>query len=238
VEFTDDYLRSEGISRANIGHNHGVWTLTLRDGHWSVDQVAPDLTDTFEGVYQVRGDDLYWLFAEEQIVFRVTWSLTDDGSLRFGSVDGPADGHFHWGRPWQRVGDPTGEAPVPTQVTANTLVPEGGGLPDGTYRFRLTDDYLAARGLKPEEVAFNHGVWTTVLDNGRWTIDQVAPNLTDHFEGVYQVSGRDLWWRFHDASEVIHLRWAVTDGGDLVFEEVPEPEVPDFQFDLEWQLVD
>jgi hypothetical protein len=36
---------------------------------------------------------------------------------------------------------------------------------------------------------------------------------------------------------VIHLRWSTTDAGDLVFEEVPEPEVPDFQFDVVWKRV-
>ncbi len=236
VEFTDDYLASQGVTLENIGYAHGVWTVKLRDGRWQVDQVASDLTESFEGTYQVRGDDLYWLSAEEQLIFRVPWSLADDGSLRFGSVEGPADGHFHWGRPWQRVGDATGGEPAPAQVTADTIVPEGGDLPDGTYRFRLTDDYLAAHGLNPENVAFNHGVWTTVLDDGRWTVDQVAPDITDHLEGIYQVDGRDLWWRF-DEESVIHLRWTLTDAGDLVFEEVPEPEVPDFQFDLEWQRV-
>lgn len=152
---------------------------------------------------------------------------------RVAALDGAASA-----TPLGRCSPSPTSSPAPAQVTAETIVPEGGDLPDGTYRFRLTDDYLAAHGLNPENVAFNHGVWTTVLEDGRWTVDQVAPDITDHLEGVYQVDGRDLWWRFSDEESVIHLRWTVSDGGDLVFKEVPEPEVPDFQFDLEWQRVD
>ena len=66
----------------------------------------------------------------------------------------------------------------------------------------------------------------------------MAPDISDSIEGVYQVSGRDLWWRFDDDPALIHLRWSVTDDGDLAFEEVPEPAVPDFQFDLEWERVE
>lgn len=236
VEFTDDYLRGEGMSRESIAHNRGVWTFTLEGGTWQVERVAPDVADSFEGVYEVRGGDLFWSFTDEQLVFEVPWALGRGGSLYFGPVaDGPADGHFHWGLPWQRVGDVEVETPEPT---AATIEPDGGDLPDGTYRFRLSDAYLVDHGLTPENAVFNHGVWTTVLADGRWTVDQVAPDVSDHVEGVYQVSGRDLWWRFHDAAELIHLRWSVTDDGDLVFEEVGEPEVPDFQFDLVWERVD
>ncbi len=218
-----------------IGYNHGVWTLTLEGGTWEAHQVAADITDTFGGVYEVRGDELFWLFEDEQAMFRVSWSLGPDGSLRFGPVtEGAADGHFHWGLPWQRVGDTDG---APAAPTSDTIEPDGGDLPDGTYRFRLTDDYLADHGLTPEEVAGNRGVWTTVLDDGRWEVEQVAPDLSDRFEGVYQVIGRDVWWRFHDNLEVLHLRWSVTDDGDLVFEEVGAPAVPDFQFDLPWERV-
>ena len=239
VEFSDDYLRQQGLTREMAGINHGVWTITLRDGQWQVEQVASDITDTFQGSYEVRGDDLYWLFDEEQVVFRVPWSLGEDGSLRFGQVDGPPDGHHHWGLPWERVGDTReGETSGDREVTAGTIVAEGGNLPDGTYRARFTDAYLAAHGLPPDDVLGNHGVWTTVLDDGHWTVDQVAPDITDHFEGIYQVSGHDLWWRVHDEPLLFHLRWSVTGDGDLVFEEVPEPEVPDFQFDLLWHRVD
>jgi hypothetical protein len=236
VEFTDDYLREQGLPQEMIGYNHGVWTITLDDGTWQVEQVAPDVSDTFGGVYEVRGNDLHWFFTDEQAMFRIPWSLGPDGSLRFGPVaEGAADGHFHWGLPWQRVGEVDRADPEPT---ADTIEPEGGDLPDGTYRFRLTDEYLVDHGLTPENATFNHGVWTTVLDDGRWRIDQVAPEVSDHFEGVYQVSGKDLWWRFHDEPVVIHLRWSVTDDGDLVFEEVPESAVPDFQFDLVWERVE
>lgn len=240
VEFTEDYLADQGLSGDMIGHNLGVWTIRLRDGRFEVDQVSRDFTDRFGGDYQVVDDHLYWQPYPEEPPLHVTWRTTEDGDLVFPRIlDGVPDAAFHWGLPWRRIGDVAGDRdPQPVEITASTIRPDGGDLPDGTYRFRLTDDYLEEHGLSPEEVAFNHGVWTTVLDDGRWVIDQVAPDVTDHFEGVYQVVGSEVWWRFHDVEEVIRLRWSVIGDGDLVFEEVPAPDVPDFQFDLVWERVD
>jgi TRAP-type C4-dicarboxylate transport system substrate-binding protein len=236
VEFTDAYLEDQGLSPEMIGINHGVWTITLRGGRFDVDQVASDLTDQFEGTYAAKGNELVWVPYPDEPPLRVTWRVSADGSLEFPRIlSGPPDAAFHWGQPWKRVGD--APAAEDLEVTGDTIRPEGGDLPDGTYRYRFTVADLIDRGLTPDTAAGNHGTWTTVLDDGRWTVEQVAPDLTDRFEGIYQVEGKDVWWRFHDTLEVIHLRWSTTDAGDLVFEEVPEPEVPDFQFDVVWKRV-
>ena len=65
-------------------------------------------------------------------------------------------------------------SPDREEVTAATLTPDPGELPNGVYRVEFSDDYLADHGLAPDSVAGNHGVWTTVLEDGRWVIDQVA----------------------------------------------------------------
>jgi TRAP-type C4-dicarboxylate transport system substrate-binding protein len=237
VEFTDTYLEDQGLSPEMVGHNHGVWTITLQGGRFGVDQVASDFTDRFEGTYAARGNELSWLPYPDEPPLRVTWRVASDGSLEFPRIlSGPPDAAFHWGRPWKRVGDAPAAEDV--EVTGETIRPDGGDLPDGTYRVGFSVAYLVDHGLTPDNASNNHGTWTTVLDDGRWTVEQVAPDLTDRFSGIYQVEGDDLWWRFHDTLEVIRLRWSVTDAGDLTFEEVPEPAVPDFQFDKAWKRID
>ena len=127
----------------------------------------------------------------------------------------------------------TAEAPDGT-----TLVAEGGDLPDGVYRVELTPEHLAAHGLSPDDVAFNVGVWTTTLEDGRWTVDQVAPGVTDHAEGAYQVDGEDLYWRFHDTLQVLHVRWSTGEQGELRFDQVTDTgPYEDFQFALPWVRV-
>ena len=56
-------------------------------------------------------------------------------------------------------------------------------------------------------------MWTTTLEDGTWVVDQTAPGVTDHIEGVYQVDGDDLYWRFHDTLQVLHVTWSAARRG-------------------------
>jgi hypothetical protein len=231
-QLSDSFLRSEGLGPEDVAFNHGTWTMHLTDGRWQLDQVAADLHYTEANVYQVRGDELWWRFDNDDIVFHVRWSMDAQGILRFEDLEqGPV--HFMFHVPWQRIGDASvGDLPV----TPDTLVADGGDLPDGVYRVRFTDDYLSAHGLNEELVAFNHGVWTIRLRDGHYTVDQVAPDITDHDEGIYQVRGRDCWWLLEDGL-LLRTRWSVDEDGSLHFREVPRPHQPDFQFDIPWRRV-
>ena len=145
------------------------------------------------------------------------------------------------------VSGPTcdGTTPMRDEITAETIVPTGGDLPDGTYRAEYTDEYLKDHSLDAEHIASNHGVWTFVLDDGQWSFDQVAPNITDHGEGVYQVDGKHLYWLLPEGN-VLHFKWRTDGDGDLHFKQIrdlgadadPAYPYPDFQFDLEWLQVD
>lgn len=113
LELTDDWLGDQGLTPAQIQDNHGVWTFELVDGTWSLDQVAPNLEYSAENVYQVRGDELFWLFEGDNFLFQLRWLVDEDGSLRFENVSGQDRyGDFHFKLPWRRVGDATREAPV------------------------------------------------------------------------------------------------------------------------------
>jgi len=92
AEYTDDYLRSRLRTAENVAQNHGVWTFQLDDGHWSFEQMAPDIQDSQSGIYEVRGSHLYWAL-EEGPVLHLRWATDEDGDLHFRQVrDLGADG--------------------------------------------------------------------------------------------------------------------------------------------------
>ena len=128
--------------------------------------------------------------------------------------------------------------PATAVPDGNTIVADGGDLPDGIYRVEFSDEYLAAHGLDAGMVANNHGVWTFVLKDGHWTFDQVAPDITDHAQGIYQVDGENLYWRLDDL-RVLHFRWSTDAQGDLRFTQVTDTgQYADFQFALPWTRVE
>jgi len=112
AEYTDRYLVGRVLHKENVVSNHGVWTFTLDDGRWTFDQTAADGTDHDEGVYEVRGRDLYWVLAPGGRVLHLRWSTDADGDLHFEQVeDAAALGDpsypypdFQFGVEWVRVG--------------------------------------------------------------------------------------------------------------------------------------
>ena len=104
VEFTDDFLASHGLGTEMVALNHGVWTIRLEGGHWTIDQVAPEFEDHFTGIYQVNDDELIWQFYQGERPARVSWSVDESGDLHFRWLDGPHDAVFHFGLPWVKVG--------------------------------------------------------------------------------------------------------------------------------------
>ena len=103
IEYTDAYLKSWGVT--DINYQHGIWTYRLKDGLWTIDQVADDITDHLNGIYQVKGHDLNWMWESEpgQPVERLTWSVASNGDLTFATALGTAEG-WTFGLPLVRVG--------------------------------------------------------------------------------------------------------------------------------------
>jgi TRAP-type C4-dicarboxylate transport system substrate-binding protein len=122
------------------------------------------------------------------------------------------------------------DAGVPT--TEEDVRPVGGTLPNGTYRVEFTDAYLKAHGLDGYEIKYNHGVVTFTLQDGHWSLEQVAPDITDHQKGNYQVKRHDLYWSWPPPEGgVTHLTWAVDGNGNLKLTDVDDPH--GFFFDRE-----
>lgn len=123
-----------------------------------------------------------------------------------------------------------GLSPEPVEACdapiAMTIRPHGGDLPNGIYRVEYTDEYLKERGVT--DIHWQHGVYTYRLQDGHWTLDQQADDVTaDHDEGIYQVIGSDVFWRWDEEGPqaIEHLTWSVAPNGDLMF--VATPESPD-----------
>ena len=142
--------------------------------------------------------------------------------------------------PPQEQVKPCGDGSGRGGVTAEAPAPDGGELPDGTYRVEFTDEYLASSGLTPAQVQNNHGVWTFALDGGRWTLRQVAEGLLYEGGATYRAEGADLYWTFSDdgGTETHHLRWRVDEAGRLLFEPVAVHPDALFHFSLPWTPVE
>ncbi len=112
-----------------------------------------------------------------------------------------------------RPGDESLAAPPPEQLTAPG---RSEALPEGVYRYELTEDELRATGLIDEDIYGNAGVWTWTLGDGRWSYVQLpanpgVPNTT--CEGYYDVTGSDVVLSVAtlvQIGECAPLRWTMT----------------------------
>jgi TRAP-type C4-dicarboxylate transport system substrate-binding protein len=121
-EVTADDVVAAGLPEYEVGPNAGVYTWTLKDGHWSVDypyQIPSEPGGFFvadEGVYEVHGELLYMAitFFEEHYrppyVLTLRWAQRDDGSLVMKYVDGVDfmrlfDVADYTSEPWVRIAD-------------------------------------------------------------------------------------------------------------------------------------
>jgi TRAP-type C4-dicarboxylate transport system substrate-binding protein len=111
---------------------------------------------------------------------------------------------------------PTIQAP-----TAAEIVPDGGALPDGIYRFEQTADYLRTFTTDASFIDAQAGTYTAKLSDGHWTFDSVTATSPTpyHEEGVYQVKDNVLYWNWV-SPVVVPLRWSTDDDGTLHFEAV------------------
>jgi TRAP-type C4-dicarboxylate transport system substrate-binding protein len=117
-------------------------------------------------------------------------------------------------------------------VDATTLVPDGGGLPNGIYRVEFSDEYLQSWGVG---AADNHGVYTFTLNDGHWSAVQQADNITDDSAGIYRAAGHDVYWLWdlqqQPNEKPKHHTWSVDAKGTLTFKPVT-PDDADFEMAL------
>jgi hypothetical protein len=104
-ELTDEELQELGRSDpADIAENHGVFTWTLSDGTWEVDQIGEGVSDHGEGTYEVAGDSVSFT-AEGIGTFEFTWERDADGSIRLtpNAGDDPAVSAALAFNVWERI---------------------------------------------------------------------------------------------------------------------------------------
>lgn len=114
----------------------------------------------------------------------------------------------------------------PTQLTEPGA---RGDLPEGVYRYELTEEFLRGAGLPENDVYINAGVFTWTLRGGRWSYEQQP--LNDNVgsttcEGLYAVEGQSFTGSvstIQDVGECAPLLWTATwsfEGDTLTWSDV------------------
>lgn len=122
--------------------------------------------------------------------------------------------------------------------SADEIVAEAGDLPNGTYRFELTKDFLSQYSDgDPEQ---NAGVVTISLRDGHWAV-VMPPGSSESYSGIYQVIGDDLYWQYNvedppPFGRSAHLTWSLDPDGSIEWVQI-EPEFKDYVFGLPWVRV-
>jgi TRAP-type C4-dicarboxylate transport system substrate-binding protein len=176
IEYSDAYLRSWGVT--DINYQHGIWTYRLQDGHWTIDQVADDITDHQTGTYQVKDHDLFWVWKDDpgQPVEHLTWAAAINGDLSFAPALGTPTG-WTFGLPLVRVGD---------------LASGAGGdqaVLDGVYRYEVTERYLLDHGVEARTTHDEAGVHTLTMAHGKFTDAWVNGVADGSCSGVFTIDG-------------------------------------------------
>ncbi|MGA7272487.1 MAG: TRAP transporter substrate-binding protein DctP, partial [Acidimicrobiia bacterium] len=107
LEITDQDLVAfmPDISRQDIDNNHGIWTWTLSDGHYSIDQRAPGYSWGATGRFEVSGDRItfYLSWIDD---FPATFTWRSDGR----TLDFELEGDLHpilnatfTAHPWKKI---------------------------------------------------------------------------------------------------------------------------------------
>ena len=139
VEFTDDYLAERGCRRTWSPSTTASGRSPSRTGRGRRPGRARPHRDLRRDLRGPRRRPLLALRRGADRVRGPVVARTRRQPALGPVADGPADGHFHWGRPWQRVGDAEGVAaaptPRPSSRTAATspTAPTASGSPTPTW---------------------------------------------------------------------------------------------------------
>lgn len=101
-----------------------------------------------------------------------------------------------------------GDAPAATPTTG-AVSPSASGrvgqLPNGVYRLTISDEQLRSAGMSPDFIRENAGIWTWILEPGRWSFSIQPDHQTDlgltTCDGSYDVSGSAATFRVRTAQQ-------------------------------------
>ena len=187
VEFTDAFLRDNGVQ--DLQEEHGVWTFTLEDGHWTMHQIAdnPLRNADLSGEFEVVGRELHWTIDNDVNpgVDHLFWSIDGRGDLGFSYRPG-VERNWWFGLPWARAGD---LAPGPGRDQ---------GVLDGVYRYEVTEQYMLDHGVQAPTAHDESGVHTLTLSHGTFSDAWTYPANQDSCSGVFSIEGTRLTLRWRE----------------------------------------
>jgi TRAP-type C4-dicarboxylate transport system substrate-binding protein len=183
--------------------NAGIWTWTLKDGHFEFDQRGPNVTDHREGSYEITGDQIEFFIPDEppDAKYLFIWELDGDGSIQLtaaAGIDSLAAAIFTT-KTWDRIGEGPGENESPTDAAAL----------NGTYRWTANEDGAPV-------------IITAFLQDGAWGSsstgdphDADGPTDADGIHGTYVVDGDRITFHNVEYDEETTAIYTIDEDGNL-----------------------
>lgn len=153
-------------------------------------------------------------------------------------------------RPSEETPAPAECAPAADGLDPAHVVADGGDLPDGVYRFRITPAFAAAWNashgsgdilfdgpMTPDEIENVVVTWT--LKDGHYVFElDLNDALPFSAEGVYQVKGDQMLLALHPeiGNTVNRLRWEENPDGSLTLTQVDDLK-RDWYYGLDWTRI-
>ena len=153
-------------------------------------------------------------------------------------------------RPDDETPPPAECAPVADGLDPGHVVADGGDLPDGVYRFRITPSFAAAWNAShgPGDVLFDGPMTPDAIENVviTWTLRgghyvfelDLNDALPFSAEGVYQVQGDQMLLALHPeiGNTVNRLRWEENPDGSLSLTQVDDLK-RDWYYGIDWTRI-
>jgi TRAP-type C4-dicarboxylate transport system substrate-binding protein len=200
-----------GLSEEEAAEGLGVQTVTLDGGSFRWDWRSRRGEQTCEGTYVLGNGLLHftetpecgrrWEARPALVGDRIIW--TDVLSRVPNGPDAQLGRELLHGVPWQRI----------------EAFPAAQPLPEGVYRWEITEDELLAAGVDPGDAYTNDGLSTFTVRDGRWLHHVDGPADPPDCGGPYEVRGSRIAFLVDpdECDVVIDLvfsgRWEAIDDG-------------------------
>jgi TRAP-type C4-dicarboxylate transport system substrate-binding protein len=234
-EVTYQHGLDAGLPEDVAASEMGVQTVRMDGGTYRWDWRSARGEQTCDGTYTIE-DDLVrftdeprcgavWEARAAQSEDEITW--TDVRSrLEEDPIDQTVRELLH-SVPWQKVED----------------IPQAQALPEGTYRWEVSENDLLAAGVDSGTAYHNSGLMTFTLEDGRWLHHTDSAAAPPDCGGTYAVEGSRVTFTADEGPQcgggdvVFSGRWASVNGGIAFSAIAPPGPFSDIVWGTPWRRI-